>query len=400
MLRRAGEEPVRVRLLVLPETGFAPTEYRKVMAPLPADVEVLALLPSADVDRDGDPGSDVASGPDGDRGFDHIAIGLDDILRRGDLPTVVFGPGLVASAAARVARTLGARCVAVLFAATSAGEHPVGPDGPAWPVAAGDDVAVGAALRAATERVARNRHAVLLCLPYAGAGAGLFRPWQRVAPPHLTVRGLQLPGRENRIAETLVTEVSAAVEQVRAQALAFAGEFDQVLVFGHSAGAVLAFEVALDLSRRVPGRLSHLIVSGCAGPRLPRRLRATGLPDDDFLARVREFAGYRDSVFDDPEMREVLLPVLRADVAMFESYRPGPDDVLDVPIIAIRGSNDALVAAAESARWADVTSMGVTIVEPEGPHMYIFDRYAQVLDIAAAAARPDVAPVGFRAVVA
>jgi surfactin synthase thioesterase subunit len=245
-----------------------------------------------------------------------------------------------------------------------------------------------AALHRATERVERVRGVGILCLPFAGGGAGFFRGWSRRAPTGYTVRGLQLPGREDRLLEPAVTDVRAAAEYLLPQVERAVDECTQVVLFGHSLGAVLGFELALLIGPRWPGALAHLYASGSAAPHRGRAERATGLDDDAFVARVRGFAGHHDAALDDPELRELLLPTLRADVAMHEAYRAEPGVRLDVPITVLRGENDELVSAAEAAGWAEVAGAPVTRVELPGGHMYLLDQAEAVLGVLAGPAPP------------
>ncbi|MGF1426687.1 thioesterase II family protein [Kitasatospora sp. LaBMicrA B282] len=219
----------------------------------------------------------------------------------------------------------------------------------------------------------------LICLPFAGSGASFFKQWLPIAPPGLQLVPVQLPGREERFADTPHTEVARAVDEVHAWLLQRLGAGGPVALFGHSLGAVLAYELAHRLAGsdgQVPVRL---FVSGSPGPWSPRADRATGLDDEAFVARVRRFSGYTHPALEDPEMRELLLPLLRADVEMHEGYRPASDKPLPVPITALRGADDALVDAAQCAQWAAATSARFATAELAGGHMYLAEGAADLL---------------------
>jgi surfactin synthase thioesterase subunit len=117
------------------------------------------------------------------------------------------------------------------------------------------------------------------------------------------------------------------------------------------------------------------------GPWTGRNRRATGLDDREFLARVNEFAGYRHEAFDNPDLREVLLSVLRADVAMHENYRPTSDEPVDVPITALRGVDDQLVSRAQVEQWRAATSARFTAAELAGGHMYVTESPSALLEL-------------------
>jgi surfactin synthase thioesterase subunit len=221
----------------------------------------------------------------------------------------------------------------------------------------------------------------LVCLPFGGAGASFFRPWSAFAGDRLEVVPVQLPGRERQIDLDPYTDVHEAVTGLLPGLLA---EVDgsRVVLFGHSLGAVLAYELARRLVD-VPGvELLRLVVSGSPAPGVRRALTATGLADDDeFLARVEQIAGYAHEALDDPEMRELILPTLRADVEMHESYVPSTEEPLAVPITAVRGADDTLVSADEAAGWAKVTGRDFELVEVPGGHMYLTDSAPALLDL-------------------
>jgi surfactin synthase thioesterase subunit len=125
--------------------------------------------------------------------------------------------------------------------------------------------------------------------------------------------------------------------------------------------------------------LVRVFVSGSPGPWTRREPRATGLSDEDFLRQVRGFAGYIHPALEHPELREMLLPTLRADVELHENYLAPPGRLLDVPITSIRGSSDALVPAGQAAEWSAATSAGCQLREVPGSHMYLVDSPAELV---------------------
>ncbi|WP_217222628.1 thioesterase II family protein [Streptomyces anulatus] len=234
-----------------------------------------------------------------------------------------------------------------------------------------------------------DEETVLICLPFAGAGPSFFAPWQALAPEGLRILPVSLPGREKRFPEPAHTSVAPAVDDAYAQVTAALAGGDggggPVVLFGHSMGAVLAYELAHRIERSGgPVRLAALVVSGAPGPWTPRTDRADGLPDEEFAARVRAFAGYDHPALADPEMRELLLPTLRADVRLHESYVPSTDRKLDAPVVSVRGREDTLVGAAEAAEWGRATTGKLTVAEPAGGHMYLTERPGELLELVAA----------------
>lgn len=223
-----------------------------------------------------------------------------------------------------------------------------------------------------------NTETPLLCLPFAGAGASFYRAWRRLAVEGVDVQPLQLPGREERLAEEPCTDVREAVAGLLPLVLRRACE-SPVALFGHSLGAALAYELACRLLEHGDDLLLALFVSGSPAPWDGREERAEGLADDELLNCVEELAGYRHPAFDVPEMRDLLLPALRADVLMHERYAPAAPAPLPIAITAFRGTDDRLVTAAASQRWKEATSASFEAVELPGGHMYLTDEAVAVL---------------------
>jgi surfactin synthase thioesterase subunit len=220
----------------------------------------------------------------------------------------------------------------------------------------------------------------LVCLPFAGAAAAFYRPWSAVADQgRLRVVPVQLPGRERRIDEEPLRDVQAAVDDLAAGLPGALDGTTRVALFGHSLGAVLAYELAVRLLGAADVEVVRLFVSGSPPPDVRRERRATGLPDEEFLAEVANFAGLRHEAMEDPEMRELMLPTLRADVAMHEDYRAGTRDPLRVPVTSLRGAADTLVSVEEAMGWAKFTSRDFGYAELPGGHMYLTESAVPLL---------------------
>ncbi|MFG2452958.1 thioesterase II family protein [Streptomyces sp. NPDC048512] len=230
--------------------------------------------------------------------------------------------------------------------------------------------------------------ATLLCVPFAGAGPSFFHPWRELSAGRWRVTSVELPGRERRILDTPYRNVVEAAKGSIDDIVADLGEGTSTVLFGHSLGAVLAYELAHLLPTRGV-HVERLVVSGSPGPWTQRERRATGLPDEEFLARVEEFAGFRHEALDHPEMRELILPVLQADCEMHENYVPSTDTPLAVPVCSLRGAWDGLVTAAEARQWQDATTAGFTYAEFPGDHMYLVDHGREILDTIAARTEGD-----------
>jgi surfactin synthase thioesterase subunit len=150
---------------------------------------------------------------------------------------------------------------------------------------------------------------VLLCVPFAGAGPSFFHPWRELSAGRWRVTSVELPGKERRILETPYRNVVEAAKNSLDDIVADLGEGARTVLFGHSLGAVLAYELVHLLSARGV-QVERLVVSGSPGPWTQRERRAAGLPDEEFLARVEEFAGFRHEDTRQLAFRNDALPMI------------------------------------------------------------------------------------------
>jgi medium-chain acyl-[acyl-carrier-protein] hydrolase len=239
----------------------------------------------------------------------------------------------------------------------------------------------GVAPARAVVRLRRSREPRLrlLCLPFAGGGASAFRGWPETLPPGVEVVALQLPGREGRIAEPAFRSLEPVVESL---ADATDGLLDVPFVlFGHSMGALLAFELARSLRRRDLALPAHLVVSGARAPHLPRRTRELHrLPDMALVAELRRLGGTPVEVLDHDGLLELVLPTLRADLTVCETYVYAPEPPLDCPVSAWRGRFDSDVDERELEVWAEHTSAGFDTRIFPGGHSYLLTARARLAE--------------------
>lgn len=210
----------------------------------------------------------------------------------------------------------------------------------------------------------------LFCFPYAGGGVADYAEWQAELGPDVEVCALQLPGRGRRLFEEPFFEMEALAESVAA---VVAQRLDKPFVFfGHSMGALLAFEVARIMRRKRLPQPERLWVSGAEGPRtraLKKRLH--DLPDAELIAALRDYNGTPAEVLDDPEMMELLLPGIRADFAVVERYRYRAEAPLSLPIHVVRGDADPYVDAQRAAGWGLESTHSIREHVFAGDHFFV-----------------------------
>jgi len=210
----------------------------------------------------------------------------------------------------------------------------------------------------------------VFCVPYAGAGASAFRAWPNTFPDDIELCSLQPAGRERRIAEPLAVSMPDIVNPLVSDIVDLLDV--PFAFFGHSMGALVAFEATRELARRNLGQPVHLIVSGVRAPRTIRRTpELHRLPDAQRVAELRRLGGTPSEVLAQSELLAIILPVLRADLTAYETYEFIPDGPLACPISAWGGRSDRDLNDEELVAWGQETTGPFTVRHFDGGHFYL-----------------------------
>ncbi|MBN0047121.1 thioesterase [Streptomyces actuosus] len=222
-----------------------------------------------------------------------------------------------------------------------------------------------------------ERH--LYCFPHSGGLPGEYVSWGQYLPG-TQIYGVCLPGRGSRAAEPPLTDLDAVVRAVLAET-EFVAPYD---LFGHSLGALLAYEVTRELAARGRPLPERLVVSAFPAPHLPRHeARLSGLPDEELVAVLDErYGGIPSQVAADPDLLAFLLPAFRADFALLESYRHRESGPLPVPLVVLGGEADGVTPDQLDA-WDRHGAATVRRHAFPGGHFYFRDDPAAVAAVLA-----------------
>ena len=210
----------------------------------------------------------------------------------------------------------------------------------------------------------------LFCFPYSGAGANIFFQWPGILPPSLEVCAVQYPGRGTRMSEPPITRMPDLIDALAPLFPDFFGK--PFAFFGHSLGAVAAFELARRLRSDYGMLPVHLIVSGHSAPQIPdRRPPIHALPDEAFIAELRKLNGTPEDILQNKELVALLIPILRADFELSETYVYQPEAPLDTPLAAFGGLNDPFINRAELEAWQEHTTRIFRLRMFPGDHFYL-----------------------------
>jgi len=216
----------------------------------------------------------------------------------------------------------------------------------------------------------------LLCFPPAGSGANFYRQWSHLMPAAIEVLAVQYPGREDRIAEPLCESLASLVDGIAQAAMTLREK--PLALFGHSMGAAVAHETAKRLEA-AGIRIEHLFVSGRPPPHRQRSKAIHRRDDDGVLAEIARLGGTPSAVLENAELRALLLPSIRADFHLIETYEGGLVPALRAPVSAFIGTADTEVGQQEAVQWADVTGGAFDLTCYEGGHFYLVDRPAPLI---------------------
>lgn len=224
----------------------------------------------------------------------------------------------------------------------------------------------------------------LFCLPYAGGSAGTYRTWRNALAPEVEVCPLQLPGRGERFRESAFTAIGPLIKlltDVVSDYLDLPFAF-----FGHSMGAIIGFELTHELIRRRRSLPRHLFVSGRRAPRLLREEPLTyGLSEAEFINELRRLEGTPSEVLNNSELLSLVLPLLRADFELIQTYQYIRRPRLQCSITAFGGMQDKHVSSDDLDAWRTETRGDFKLRMLPGKHFFLQDSESEILTTVAAA---------------
>ncbi|MGG3284403.1 thioesterase II family protein [Paenibacillus solani] len=211
----------------------------------------------------------------------------------------------------------------------------------------------------------------MICLPYAGGNASIYHEWAELFPKELEVLAIQLPGRGSRFVEDRYTEVDRLIPALLNELVPFTDK--PLMLFGHSMGALLCYELAHQLMKLETGALQHLFVSAYRAPQLAsdRKELRHDLPAHELKQFFRKLNGIPAEIMNNDDMMNFILPILRADVQLCDTYTYQERPPLPCGITAFGGSADPEVNLHQLQAWKELTASEFNLHMLPGDHFFI-----------------------------
>ncbi|HEX8183430.1 MAG TPA: thioesterase domain-containing protein [Blastocatellia bacterium] len=232
----------------------------------------------------------------------------------------------------------------------------------------------------AYHRPSPNAKLRLFCFPYAGGGASVYKNWRNIMPQSIEVCPVQLPGREGRVSEPAFTRITSLVEALSEEILPLLDR--PFAFFGHSLGGRICFEVARHLQRNYDLTPAHLFVSACSAPHLPNTEKSLhDLPHDKLVEKLRLLNGTSGRILDHPRILRMLLPAIRADFEIYDTYKYSPGPLDNCPITVFGGDCDPVVGPDHLRAWRELAMSDFNLRLFPGDHFFVHTALSFVIRV-------------------
>lgn len=221
----------------------------------------------------------------------------------------------------------------------------------------------------------------LFCFPYAGGSSAVYMGWKKHLSDKIELRPLDLAGRGRRISKPLYNSIEEVIEDIFPQ---IKNELcdSPYSIFGHSMGAILAYELVRKARIHKLREPDHVFFSGRVPPFIFPGTKNHLLPNSEFIKLLEEFGGMNEEILSNQQLLSLFLPIIRADYKIVELYKHIEDGFkLDCDITILNGKMDRLANRDDVSKWKECTNKACTFYEFDGGHFFINDYKSKILEI-------------------
>lgn len=219
----------------------------------------------------------------------------------------------------------------------------------------------------------------LFCFPYAGGGPSVFRKWQEGLGGGINVCPAHYPGHEERIMEKPLIDMDTLVSNIFKEMNI--EKQDPFILFGHSVGSRLAYELAVRFEKAGEKNLLGIIVSAGLAPYRAEPNPIYHLPDAEFFRGLSRYSRTATEIFENKELWAIFEPMLRADFRISDTYCDQVHEKINVPILALRGRADLEVSQKDLLEWKAYTTTDFLFADVDGGHLFIDTNTEKTLEI-------------------
>ncbi|WP_347553054.1 thioesterase domain-containing protein (plasmid) [Pseudalkalibacillus hwajinpoensis] len=220
----------------------------------------------------------------------------------------------------------------------------------------------------------------LFCFPYAGGASSIYNNWNKYLPADIELFPIELPGRGRRISEPPIRNMNLLIRTIVRDLLPYFKE-KRFMFFGHSMGAILSYELTNLLLKNEGMSPEKLFVSAHRAPHVPRVSNQTyNQSDETLIQKLKELNGTADIILNTPELLDLVLPIMRADLELCETYKFKNHNPLTIPITAFAGDNDKNVLVDSVRKWDERTTNQFNLEIIKGDHFFINDQTENMVE--------------------
>lgn len=233
----------------------------------------------------------------------------------------------------------------------------------------------------------------LICFPHAGGTASNYIKWKSDLNDSILLVPFEYAGRGKRIWEPCYESINNAIEDIYGKVMDFV-DGHSYCMFGHSMGTIIIYELCRMIKSNGLNGPEHVFLSGRYPPHIKKKnCNLHIMPNENFISEILKMGGTSSDVFNNSELIDLFLPVLRADYKLVELYKYNEDNFqFDCGITAFTGKEDYIVSKEEIQEWVKYSSKGFNLYEYGGGHFYLNDHYKEIINIIDNTLFPEIIP--------